>query len=46
MYADDNDFVLPSEKLHGEQPRSGSQLVEDYIRPAAIAAGASGSRTA
>jgi integrase len=39
MYADDNDFVFPSEKLHGEQPRSGSQLVEDYIRPAAIAAG-------
>ena len=38
-YVDDNDFVFPSEKLHGEQPRSGSQLVEDYIRPAAIAAG-------
>lgn len=38
-YADDNDFVFPSEKLGGEQPRSASQLVEDYIRPAAIAAG-------
>ena len=25
--------------LGGEQPRSASQLVEDYIRPAAIAAG-------
>lgn len=39
MYADDDDFVFPSEKLHGDQPRSASQLVEDYIRPAAIAAG-------
>jgi integrase len=39
MYAEDDDFVFPSEKLNGEQPRSGSQLVEDYIRPAAIAAG-------
>jgi len=38
-YAEDDDFVFPSEKLNGEQPRSGSQLVEDYIRPAAIAAG-------
>ena len=39
MYADDDDFVFPSGKLHGEQPRSAPQLVEDYIRPAAIAAG-------
>jgi integrase len=39
MYADDDDFVFPSEKLHGKQPRSGSMLVEDYLRPAAIAAG-------
>jgi len=39
MYADDDDFVFPSEKLHGNQPRGASQLVEDYIRPAAIAAG-------
>jgi integrase len=38
-YGEDNDFVFPSEKLHGYQPRSASQLVEDYIRPAAIAAG-------
>jgi integrase len=38
-YAEDDDFVFPSEKLGGEQPRSASQLVEDYIRPAAIAAG-------
>lgn len=39
MYADDDDFVFASEKLGGEQPRSGSMLVEDYLRPAAIAAG-------
>jgi integrase len=38
-YTEDDDFVFPSEKLNGEQPRSASQLVEDYIRPAAIAAG-------
>ena len=38
-YAEDDDFVFPSEKLNGKQPRSASQLVEDYIRPAAIAAG-------
>jgi len=37
-YADDDDFVFPSTKLGGTQPRSGSQLVEDYIRPAAIRA--------
>jgi integrase len=36
MYADDDDFVFPSVKLHGKQPRSPSMLVEDYIRPAAI----------
>ena len=39
MYADDDDFVFPSGKLGGKQPRSGSQLVEDYLRPAAIRAG-------
>jgi integrase len=39
MYADDEDYVFPSEKLGGKQPRSGSMLVEDYIRPAAIRAG-------
>jgi integrase len=38
-YQEDDDFVFPSEKLGGEQPRSASQLVEDYIRPAAIVAG-------
>jgi integrase len=39
MYADDDDFVFPSEKLDGKQPRSDSMLVEDYLRAAAIAAG-------
>jgi integrase len=39
MYADNDDFVFPSQKLYGKQPRSGSQLVEDYLRPAAIRAG-------
>jgi len=38
-YADDDDFVFPSFKLNGKKPRSGSMLVEDYIRPAAIQAG-------
>ena len=39
MYADDEDYIFASEKLDGTQPRSASQLVEDYIRPAAIRAG-------
>lgn len=38
-YASDDDFIFPSTKLDGRQPRSGSQLVEDYLRPAAIRAG-------
>ena len=39
MYAEDGDYVFPSKKLRGAQPRSGSMLVEDYLRPAAIRAG-------
>jgi len=39
VYAGDDDYVFPSSKLHGKQPRSGSMLVEDYLRPAAIRAG-------
>jgi hypothetical protein len=46
LYADDDDFAFPSEKLGGEQPRSGSQLVEDYLRPAAIRAGVIREKTA
>jgi integrase len=38
-YASDDDYVFPSTKLGGKQPRSGSMLVEDYLRPAAIRAG-------
>ena len=38
-YSKDSDFLFPSFKLHGKQPRFGSMIVEDYIRPAAVAAG-------
>ena len=38
-YSKDADFLFPSLKLHGRQPRLGSMIVQDYIRPAAIAAG-------
>jgi integrase len=39
MYAGDSDYVFPSVKLGGQKPRYGSMVVEDYLRPAAIAAG-------
>jgi integrase len=32
-------IFCPSFKLHGKQPRLGSMIVQDYIRPAAVAAG-------
>ena len=38
-YSGDSDFVFPSFKLRGKQPRLGSMIVQDYVRPAAIAAG-------
>jgi integrase len=38
-YNKDSDFLFPSAKLHGKQPRLGSMIVQDYIRPAAVAAG-------
>jgi len=38
-YSKDSDFLFPSFKLHGRQPRLGSMIVQDYIRPAAVAAG-------
>ena len=38
-FAKDDDYIFPSIKLQGQKPRSGSMLVEDYIRPAAILAG-------
>jgi len=31
--------LFPSFKLHGKQPRLGSMIVQDYIRPAAVSAG-------
>ena len=39
MYGKDGDLLFPSIKLGGRQPRLGSMIVEDYIRPAAIIAG-------
>lgn len=39
LYHEDDDFVFPSEKLSGTQPRSASMLVEDYLRPAALKSG-------
>ena len=38
-YSKDADFLFPSFKLHGKQPRIGSMIVQDYIRPAAVTAG-------
>jgi integrase len=38
-YSKDADSLFPSFKLHGKQPRLGSMIVQDYIRPAATAAG-------
>jgi integrase len=39
MFAKDADLLFPSYRKKGNQPRFGSMIVEDYIRPAAIAAG-------
>jgi integrase len=38
-YSKDSDFLFPSFTLHGKQPRIGSMIVQDYVRPAAVAAG-------
>jgi len=38
-YAEDGDWVFPSFKLKGRKPRVGNMLVEDHLRPAAVAAG-------
>jgi integrase len=38
-YAKDDDFLFPSFKLRGKQPRRGSMIVADYVKPAAIKAG-------
>jgi len=38
-YSGENDWVFPSFKLKGKKPRVANMLVEDHLRPAAIAAG-------
>jgi integrase len=38
-YSGEQDWVFPSFKLNGKKPRVGSMLVQDHLRPAAIAAG-------
>lgn len=37
-YGKPEDYVFPSCKLGGRKPRTGSMIVEDYLRPAAIKA--------
>jgi integrase len=39
MYAKDEHLLFPSYRLGGKQPRLGGMLVEDHLRPAAVAAG-------
>jgi integrase len=38
VYRKADDWVFPSEKLGGRQPRVANMLVEDYLRPAAVKA--------
>ena len=38
MYAKEGDFIFASDRKKGTQPRLGSMIVADYIRPAAIKA--------
>ena len=38
IYSSDTDFIFPSIKLGGRQPRTGGIMVTDYIHPAAVAA--------
>lgn len=38
-YSGDNHFLFPSFRLSGKQPRTANMIVEDYLRPAAVAAG-------
>ncbi|HKU20172.1 MAG TPA: site-specific integrase, partial [Terriglobales bacterium] len=39
MFAADIDYIFASERKNGKQPRLGSMIVADYVRPAAIRAG-------
>jgi integrase len=38
-YAESSEWVFPSFKLKGRQPRVANMLVSDYLRPAAVKAG-------
>jgi integrase len=38
-YSQPCDWVFPSVRLNGKQPRVANMLVEDYLRPAAVRAG-------
>jgi integrase len=38
-YSQPQDWVFPSNRLGGKQPRVANMLVEDYLRPAAVKAG-------
>ena len=39
MYSQPGDWVFPSTRLNGRQPRVANMLVEDHLRPAAVKAG-------
>jgi integrase len=39
MYSQAIDWVFPSNRLDGKQPRVANMLVEDHLRPAAVKAG-------
>ncbi len=38
-YAKPSDWVFPSERCHGRQPRLGGIMAQSYLRPAAVKAG-------
>src|ERR1035437_7956948 len=38
-YSKPQDWVFPSFRLHGRNPRTGSIMAQDYLRPAAVKAG-------
>jgi integrase len=38
LYSQPGDWVFPSFRLNGKQPRVANMLVEDYLRPAAVKA--------
>ncbi|WP_263366511.1 hypothetical protein [Edaphobacter bradus] len=44
-YGASADWVFASFKLKGKQPRAATMIVADYLRPAAVKAGAASSFT-